>query len=311
MSSQMAVRFIRPEYLRQPGKLIKRVLGKGIEQTGDETVELPWKMLMEVNTSEIIGRGIAHTGIFEIPVVEAIFRLVDPSDTVLDVGANIGYMTAAALSAGARRVISLEPHPALFARLARNVRRWDKEDRFAGRVVIRNEAIAAESGRATLFIPKREFAGNQGIATLETRSDPAAFNHVEVTSTTLDRVIDESCGAAGLLKIDIEGYEFQAFKGAIDSLQKRKIREIIYECIEGVDSQASQLLRSFGYTVFGLRGSLAGPVLREGMKAGRLPLGDHNLLATLDPDRARKRMSPGGYKCLSRKARQNDLKKRA
>lgn len=307
MNSRLAVRFIRPEYVRQPGKLIKRILSKGTEQAGNETVELPWKMSMEVDTSEIIGRGIAHTGILEIPVVEAIFRLVDPSDTVLDVGANIGYMTAAALSAGARRVISFEPHPTLFTRLERNVGRWDKEDRFAGRVEIRNEAIAAENGRATLSIPKREFAGNQGIATLEIRSDPAAFDQVEVASATLDSVIDENCGPVGLLKIDIEGHEFQAFKGAIDSLQNRKIREIVYECIEGADSQASQLLKSFGYTIFGLHGSLAGPVLREGMKAGRLPLGDHNLLATLDPDRAKKRMSLRGYKCLSRKARQNGL----
>jgi FkbM family methyltransferase len=300
-------RFVRPEYIYQPAKLIRRLFSKGLAQGGEEIVELPWKMSMEVDSSEIVGFGIAHTGIFEIPVVEAIFRLVDPSETVLDVGANIGYMTAAALSAGAGKVILFEPHPALFARLSRNVSRWNKEPRYAGRVNARNEAIDSQRGRATLFIPKRDFAGNQGIATLEMNCDTAAFDKVEVAATTLDSVIDRDCGPVGLLKIDIEGHEFAALKGASDSLRNRKIRDVIYECFEGADSPVSQLLKSFGYTIFGLRSSLTGPVLLEGMKAGRVGMGDHNLVATLDPDRARKRMSQRGYKCLSRKARQSDL----
>jgi FkbM family methyltransferase len=291
--------FDRPEYFYQPTKLLRRVIGKGMSQGREEIVELPWKLSMEVDSSEIIGCGISHTGIFEIPVVEAIFRLVDRSDTVLDIGANIGYMTAVALSAGAKKVISFEPHPDLFARLLRNVRRWEKEPQYAGRVDLRNEAIDSEKGRSTLFIPKVEFVGNQGIATLETKTDQAAFQRMEVAATTLDAVIDVDCGPVGLLKIDIEGHEFQAFKGASGSLRTEKIRDIIYECMEGVDSQASRLLASYGYSIFGLRGSLAGPMLREGLKAGKLRLGDHNLVATLDPDRVRKRMSPRGYRCLS------------
>ena len=86
MNSLTMVRFVRPEYIYQPAKLIRRIFSKGLEQGGEEIVELPWKFSMEVNSSEIVGCGIAHTGIFEIPVVEAIFRLADPSDTVLDVG---------------------------------------------------------------------------------------------------------------------------------------------------------------------------------------------------------------------------------
>jgi FkbM family methyltransferase len=216
-------------------------------------------------------------------------------------------MTAAALSAGAKKVIAFEPHPVLFARLLRNVERWDHEPRFAGRVNVRNEAIDSGGGRATLFIPKGEFAGNQGIATLETNIYQTGFDKVEVAGTTLDTVIHEHREPIGLLKIDIEGHEFQAFRGGSDSLGNRRIRDIIYEDFRGVDSDASKLLASYGYSIFGLRGSLAGPVLREGLKGGKLSLSEHNLVATLDPDRVRRRMSPRGYKCLSREARQGDL----
>jgi len=303
MNAQIGGRFIRPEYIYQPNKLIRRIFGKRLDQGGEEIVELPWKLSMEVDSSEIIGYGISRTGIFEMPVVEAIYRLVDSSDTVLDVGANIGYMTAAALSAGAKKVIAFEPHPVLFARLLRNVERWDNEPRFRGRVNVRNEAIDSGGGRATLFIPKGEFAGNQGIATLETNIYQTGFDKVEVAGTTLDTVIHEHREPIGLLKIDIEGHEFQAFRGGSDSLGNRRIRDIIYEDFRGVDSDASKLLASYGYSIFGLRGSLAGPVLREGLRGGKLSLSEHNLVATLDPDRVRRRMSPRGYKCLSRKAR--------
>jgi FkbM family methyltransferase len=307
MNAQIGGRFIRPEYIYQPNKLIRRIFGKRLDQGSEEIVELPWKLSMEVDSSEIIGCGISRTGIFEMPVVEAIYRLVDSSDTVLDVGANIGYMTAAALSAGAKKVIAFEPHPVLFARLLRNVERWDHEPRFTGRVNVRNEAIDSGGGRATLFIPKGEFAGNQGIATLETNIYQTGFDKVEVAGTTLDTVIHEHREPIGLLKIDIEGHEFQAFRGGSDSLGNRRIRDIIYEDFRGVDSDASKLLASYGYSIFGLRGSLAGPVLREGLKGGKLSLSEHNLVATLDPDRVRRRMSPRGYKCLSREARQGDL----
>lgn len=303
MSAPLGQRLNRPEYIYQPHKLFRRVFAKRLEEGGEVIVELPWNLSMEVDSSEIIGCGISRTGIFEMPVVEAIFRLVDPCDTVLDVGANIGYMTAVALSAGARKVIAFEPHPVLFARLLRNVGRWEDEPRFTGRINVRNEAIDSGGGRVTLFIPKEQFAVNQGIATLETNVYQSGFDEVEVAGTTLDSVIDEESEPIGLLKVDIEGHEFQAFLGGSDSLAKKKIRDIIYEDFRGVDSDASKLLTNYGYSIFGLRSSLAGPELREGLSGGKLPLSEHNLVATLDPDRVRRRMSPRGFQCLSREAR--------
>jgi FkbM family methyltransferase len=306
MNTGIAERIIRPEYIYQPGKLIRRVFGEGLDRRGEEIVELPWKMSIEVDSSEAIGRIISHHGIFELPVVEAMFRLVDRCDTVLDVGANIGYMTAVALAAGAERVVSFEPHPALFARLARNLQRWEREPRFAGRVNARNEAIDSVQGHSTLFIPKEGFESNQGVATLEAKTDFTAYDKLEVVCTTLDAVIDKHCAPVGLLKVDIEGHEFHAFKGASRTLRSGKVRDIVYESFEEMDSDASKYLAGFGYSIFRLRSSFTGPVLREGLKAGRLPLGDHNLVATLDPDRVRKRMSPRGYWCLNRKAGKGD-----
>ncbi len=299
MISATIERFIRPEYIYQPGRLIRRIIGKAPDRRGEAIVELPWEMQIEVDSSEAIGRIISHHGIFELPVVEAIFRLVDHDDTVLDVGANIGYMTAVALAAGAKRVFSFEPHPLLFARLARNVARWNEQPRFAARLNARSEAIDSTAGRSMLFVPKDTFAGNQGIATLEPKTDPSAFDKVEVACTTLDAVVAELRDPIGLLKIDIEGHELHAFKGASQALGSGKIRDIIFESFEETDSDVSRYLAGIGYAIFRLRTSIAGPVLLEGLSAERLPLGDHNLVATLDPNRVRMRMYPRGYRCLS------------
>ncbi len=44
---------------------------------------------------------------------EVLARLIDPGDTVVDAGANVGYMTvlAAAAAGPTGRVVAFEPHP--------------------------------------------------------------------------------------------------------------------------------------------------------------------------------------------------------
>ena len=280
MAGRIAEWINRPEYIYQPGKFLRRLWEIRSRQEGDEVIELPWKLPMEVDSSETIGRILSHHGIFEMPVVEAIFRLVDPGDFVLDAGANIGYMAAVAAAAGAGKVISFEPHPALFARLSRNLGRWNNDPRFAGRFDARQEAISSEIGNATLFVPKSGFAENQGLASLEAMLDRDAYQEVRVSTTTLDSIIQEVGRSVGVLKLDIEGHELHAFRGAGISLREKKIRDIVYEGFDGADSDASKLLASFGYSIFGLQRSVFGPVLLDTLAGGRRLIGDHNLVAT-------------------------------
>jgi FkbM family methyltransferase len=204
----------RPEYIYQPRKLLRRIFGERVGPGGMRVVKLPWLLPLEVDCSETIGRVISHHGIYEFAVVEAIFRLVDPTDNFLDVGANLGYMTSAAVAAGAKNVISFEPHPDLFARLSRNMSHWiAARPAAARRVAVRQAAISSKSGMAALRVPRAGFVGNQGLSTLESVSGQDAYDLIDVTTTTLDRVIDDIGEAVGVMKIDIEGHELQAFAG--------------------------------------------------------------------------------------------------
>jgi FkbM family methyltransferase len=294
----------RPEYIYQPDRLICRLVGGAQRWKGEQTVELPWGLPLEVDTSQTFGRILSHHGIWELPVVEAIFRLVDATDVVLDIGANAGYMTAAAVCAGARSVTSYEPHPVLFARLARSVERWNAEPRVAGRVIARQQAVSSAQGTATLLIPKKGVADSE-IATLESELDSAAYDQVQVETATIDTIVGEMQEPIGLMKIDIEGHELQAFKGAGQTLRHRKIRDIVYEDFNGVESDATRLLMNSGYSIFGLQRSVLGLVLIENPGPGKRSFlsQNHNMLATLEPARAKDRILRNGYKCMSRAAR--------
>lgn len=291
----------RPEYLYQPGKLIHRALHRSSAKKGAQVVVLPWNFPLEIDASEVIGRIISHHGIFEMPVVETLFRLVDNTDTVLDAGANIGYMTAAAAAAGAKLVIAFEPNPVVFARLARNAERWKQNPAFHGNVEVLQKAIHSESGVSTLSIPRH--SAHDGLSTLEMRDGEDGYDKVDVPTTTLDEVIHGSSGTVGVLKIDIEGHELQALSAARQSLSRSAIRDVLYEDFEGVSSETSKLLAGYGYSIFGLQASITGPILRQNPSPGKPRKGEHNFVATLNPARLKKRLSARGYRCLSRKSR--------
>jgi FkbM family methyltransferase len=292
----------KPEYLYQPGALARRIFSLKPVGNGSRIVKLPWKLTLEVNPAEAVGRAIAHHGLFEVAVVETIFRLAESTDTFLDVGANIGFMSAVAISAGVKQVISFEPHPALFERLSRNLGMWiDAKPEIAGRIQLKQVAISESEGKACLRIPKHDFSTNQGTSSLELREEESDMG-IETMTTTLDRVVEGCHEPIGVLKIDVEGHEIKAFTGGRESLKAGKVRDIIFEDHEGVTSEVSRMLAAFGYSIFGLNKTLLGPVLLASAASVKRFQGISdeplNFLATLNPARATLRMSRSGYECL-------------
>ncbi len=292
----------KPEYLYQPNALVRRIFIPKSVHKGTRVVKLPWKLDLEVNPAEAVGRAISHHGLFEIAVVETIFRLADRADVFLDIGANIGFMSAVAISAGVKRVISFEPHPALFERLSRNLGMWiDAQPEIAGRIQLRQIAISESEGKACLHIPEHDFSTNHGTSSLELREEESHID-IETIATTLDRVIEECGEPIGVLKIDIEGHEFKAFTGGYKSFKAGKVRDIIFEDHEGVTSEVSRLLAALGYSIFGLNKTPLGPVLLASAASVERFQGISdeplNFLATLNPARASLRMSRTGYECL-------------
>ena len=274
---------------------------------GVRTVCLRWGLPLKVDTRESIGCGIACCGLIDISVIEAIFRLTDPSDIFLDVGANIGLMSSAALAAGARKIIAFEPNPEVFAQLSENISLWvATRPQVSGRVSALQRAVSDKNATASLRIPRRGYQTNHGLASLEAIGDEAGFTTAEVPTTTLAQVAEE-CGAPiGVLKIDIEGHELTAFAGSRELLREGHVRDILFENHEGAHSKLHLLFAEMGYTTFGLNQTLFAPKLLD-TKVSQgcfYPRETTNFLATRDPARARRRFSGRGFKCLQRRVAQ-------
>jgi hypothetical protein len=118
--------------------------------------------------------------------------------------------------------------------------------------------------------------------------------------------IDEALGgeSAAVLKLDVEGHELEALRGAARSLESRRIRHILFEDHGGAGSEVVRLLGAAGYRVFSVGWSMRGPELvpAEESGAGRAWEAP-NFLATLDAGFAVQSCAPRGWSVLRSIAR--------
>jgi FkbM family methyltransferase len=152
---------------------------------------------------------------FEPFVYEALKREVTPGDVVVDVGANLGvYSMLFARWVGASgRVYAFEPAPESRAVLSQHLALNGVSDR----VEVIGDAVSDEAGKATFFA-----AGCSGESSLH----PGVLEHtpgakaIQVPVTTLDAFCLGRNVSPALVKIDIEGYELQAIRGAQTIVQR-------------------------------------------------------------------------------------------
>jgi FkbM family methyltransferase len=132
-----------------------------------------------------------------------------PWDTVLDLGGNIGCV-ALRVARQARRVIVYEPDPLNLAMLTRNLAGLDN-------VLVVPEAVAGERGRRKLHVAGSGRWGTRSTLFHDVQAQRlnAADTEVEVSVTTLDALFaDHAIERCDLLKIDVEGAEYEIFGAA-------------------------------------------------------------------------------------------------
>lgn len=260
-------------------------------------ISLPWGLPLRIDTEEDIGKAVLRLGIYDLAVSEALWRLVDPGDLVLDVGANIGYMTGimALRSGHAGRVLAFEPHPGLYEELLHNAALSARRRQLAP-IEVLPLALSDEAGEAYLEAGE-EFGRNRGVARLTGRDGAA----LRVRAATLDQVL--AGAAAGLVKIDVEGHERQVLAGARDALAGGRIRTVVYEAYAEEARTIEADLKGFGYTVLGLGRDFFGLRLGPAGRPPDLPPYDApSYLATRDPADAARRCAARGWHVLHPRA---------
>lgn len=176
-------------------------------------------------------RAIYFYGRYE-PEVAAVFdRVVRPGDTVLDVGANVGYFALYARDLGAS-VHCFEPHPAMAALIRRSAN---------GTVVVNELACGDAEGSFPLYLSGD---GSTAVSSLHADAADVGTATVQVAVTTLDSYVQRHTLSPALVKIDVERHELAAVRGAL-GLLRSKHPDLIVE-ISGCP-EVLALLLGLGY----------------------------------------------------------------
>jgi FkbM family methyltransferase len=305
LNRRLIRRIAKPEYFLRPGQILRRLArGQFAAIPPAAIVDLPWGFPLEVAPSETIGGGIWRIGVHEMVVSEVLWRLIDPGESVADVGANSGYFTSLMASrTGTRGVVwAFEPHPEMRQRLTRNIGLWRRliTD---GQIALLPFGLSDVNGHAELCLPP-SFEINTGTAYI--RSSPVPLPEplpesaaIRIETRRLDALFAPG-DAPVVIKIDVEGHEPQVLAGAGDLLSRGGVRDIVFEEHRAYPASSMRLLEQRGYSLYSLKRGILRPLLespdvaRE-ERAWEAP----NYLATLDPDRVHVRMRKAGWTCLS------------
>lgn len=182
-------------------------------------------------------------GTTEPLIQDAFAELIHEGDVVWDIGANIGfYSLIASRLVGGGEVVAFEPLPQNLRALARNIGLNGIEN-----VRIVDLALGEHPGTAELRV-----LASQTWAKLDTSADTAFQQHAESTETIQVQVstIDEQLSRMAppnLVKIDIEGAEVAALRGARTLLSEHR-PTIVCE-LHGTNDAVSELLEGHGYSL--------------------------------------------------------------
>lgn len=164
---------------------------------------------------------IYHLGTYERGTVYVMKNYLRPGDNVLDVGANIGFMTLVAARQCRPGVVhAFEPLPDALHALQKNL-----ELNAIGNVVVHGYALGSTEGTFKLY-PQR-LPNNRGSASL--LQGAAADDSLDVEVKTLDNVLEGKV-TYQLMKIDVEGFELEVLKGARRLLSSPAAPALILEC---------------------------------------------------------------------------------
>ncbi len=191
-------------------------------------------------------------GCYEPDVAEVVKNYTKPGTTVIDIGANVGYMArAAALSMqGSGLVVAFEPDSQNVPLLRRNLAIASKT---GIRTFLANSAVGDRDDEAILY---HDWRSNTR-SSLELISGRPPGSTETVTVVALDSWIKEKpeVSRLDLLKIDVEGGEFNVLVGAKDSLLRWHPVIVLELWPQGLEAHGAsvpdiaKLLDELGYEV--------------------------------------------------------------
>jgi len=138
---------------------------------------------------------------------------IRPGSTVFDIGAHIGTYTIIALQlAGPEgRVVAYEPHDYTREHLLRHLQ-WNASDT---RTTVRDLCCGADDGSADFYFIPGQTEGMNGLVPVQ------GFSKRTASVVPLDKEVTDLGIVPDILKIDVEGAEWDVLKGAEQTLIRK------------------------------------------------------------------------------------------
>ena len=177
-------------------------------------------------------------GTYELPLQEAIWRLLKPGDVFYDVGANAGFFSLIAARAvgPTGRVVAFEPEPSNAACIAEQLR--------LNELPQCHVVQKAVGDKSSTMIFRRGDDSSTGRLIAEGERLPA---DIAVPVITLDGFAGEGNEIPDLVKIDVEGAEVEVLQGAQRLLRSPAPPKLLIEIHPGRASPIGDLLTDAGY----------------------------------------------------------------
>lgn len=201
-----------------------------------------------VDEQDLIQREILAKGSYEPEVWQSLASFVRKEEVIWDVGAHIGsFSIRAALQPNVKEVHTFEPDPLQLKILKINLALN------RGQYFVHSFALSDKEESRTLHHGPLT---NTGLSSLVFETNQVSF---EVQCKTSDQLVfGEGLRAPTLMKIDVEGWEFQVLKGAKRLFREWPPRAIVLEtgCQNSRNNANSELVHyliDFGYQIYPLK----------------------------------------------------------
>jgi FkbM family methyltransferase len=244
-------------FLNNPFKYAFAIAFRGLIYpiTGHElitTTTLFWgkKMTLAVPSATDIYLMQSKSHSSEIRLAKFLINCLSEGSCFLDIGAHYGYFTllGSELVGKTGKVLSFEPSKKTFSVLKINTSKSEN-------IQVFQNAVSDNIGTLTFY----EFPSKY--SEYNTR-DPLQFNkekwfqkykpnQVSIKSTTIDQIIAENDFVPNIIKIDVEGGEYEVISGGLNFFNQHRPM-VVMEYIESTRTNLShkkavELMRSIGY----------------------------------------------------------------
>lgn len=195
----------------------------------------------------------------EINNILAIVHTLDDGSIIIDGGANIGFFTIPVAQFMRERnvkIISFEPQKQLFYALGGSVALNELDN-----IYLHNLGIGDKQSVAELSEMDYSKKADYGMVTLTEKSNHIEVPYLRYHSADVITIDSMNLPRCDFVKLDIEGYECQALRGAINTIKKYRPWIWIEYNMAGADNIKAELkdLSDYEYIIVDWQNMLCAP----------------------------------------------------